>query len=70
MGNLLKYSAVLWSGLSDATYDATTFFADSNAAAIERAKAWAASLQRVPADARLQLSANGIGISAFDPGKF
>lgn len=70
MKSPINCCAVLWDG-GEVTY-ASTGFRASNQADVERAAAlWAADLRDlIPASARLQVSANGVGIFSREAGRF
>ena len=69
ISNATEYYAILSDG-GALTYGFTSFFAADESEAAQKAKDWAKSLNSVPENAWLQVTANGVGVYSLPPGKF
>jgi hypothetical protein len=68
MRNLITYAVVLSDG-GALTYESTSFGAAYETDALRKAKDWARSLESIPENAWLQLTADCVGVS-IKPGEF
>ena len=70
MNSRMQYQVALVKGGSAEIYESTAVMAASNLEAVEKARNWTSSFERIADDAWLQINLNGIGIRSLRPGDF
>jgi hypothetical protein len=70
MSDRMEYQVELLKDGRFDVYQTASLFADTEAEAVQTAKAWAASFDSTPEDAWLQVSMSGKDICNLRPGEF